>query len=728
MRIHLYSLHGLFRAENLEIGRDADNGGQIAYVMELAHALSRRPEVSHVHLFTRRIEDDSLWAGYAKPVEAVNDKFDIRRISFGGKKYLPKESLWAHLDEFVTNAVTHIKSEKVMPDWIHSHYADAGYVASELAAMLNVPFVHTGHSLGQPKLQKLIAGGMPEPEAMERFRFAERFAAEEVTLLNAEFIVTSTAQEVVSYEVYDHASNAEYHVLPPGLNFERYHPYYDLEREGDDVEAAELRKQARHSVKMNLEKFFSRPDLPVILTICRPDRKKNIDGLIHAYGTDKELQAMANLAIFAGLRRDIADMPAGEKDVLTEILLLMDKYNLYGRLAIPKRHDTEWEVPEIYRHCANTRGVFVNVALTEPFGLTILEATACGLPVVATQDGGPAESIPVCQSGLLVPPTDTEAIQKALKKILTDGDLWQEMSHTGIRRVREHYSWDHHVKNYLQLVEENRRNAGASSRRVPTRNPALHERLKQAGRMLVADIDGTMIDARDGDTGLAELRQLLDARGSDFVFAIASGRSVALVEEALARHGIPQPDIVIAGVGSVILYGRPADGGVDKGWHKHISHQWNPDQVRDRLGPLTSLEMQEADKQDEFKVSYYVHDPALTVERVRATLGRTAGQVNIVLTQQAFLDILPRRASKGRAVRYLGNKWSIPLNQTVVCGNTGNDLDMFNGLSRGVVVANHAPEMESLRSMKRVYFAEARAAAGILEGLRHHEFSLPVPA
>ncbi|HAV61608.1 MAG TPA: sucrose-phosphate phosphatase, partial [Verrucomicrobiales bacterium] len=170
MRIHLYSLHGLFRAENLEIGRDADNGGQIAYVMELARALSRRPEVTHVHLFTRRIEDEALSADYANPVEPVNEKLDIRRIGFGGKKYLPKELLWAHLDEFVTNAVTHIKSEKIIPDWIHSHYADAGYVASELSAMLNVPFVHTGHSLGQPKLQKLLAGGMPEAEAMERYR------------------------------------------------------------------------------------------------------------------------------------------------------------------------------------------------------------------------------------------------------------------------------------------------------------------------------------------------------------------------------------------------------------------------------------------------------------------------------------------------------------------------------------------------------------------------------
>src|SRR5690606_28339167 len=160
---------------------------------------------------------------------------------------------------------------------------------------------------------------------------------------------------------------------------------------------------------------------------------------------------------------DINAMPDGEKAVLTEILLLMDKYNLYGRLAIPKRHDVEWEVPEIYRLCATKNGAFVNIALNEPFGLTILEATACGLPVVATQDGGPSEIIPVCESGLLVPPTDTAEIQKALKAILTDPERWQRMSHTGIRRVREHYSWDHHVEVYLKLIAEYRADAGRAT-------------------------------------------------------------------------------------------------------------------------------------------------------------------------------------------------------------------------------------------------------------------------
>ena len=93
-----------------------------------------------------------------------------------------------------------------------------------------------------------------------------------------------------------------------------------------------------------------------------------------------------------------------------------------------------------------------------------------------------------------------------------------------------------------------------------------------------------------------------------------------------------------------------------------------------------------------------------------------------MITQSAYLDILPKRASKGRAVRYIGNKWSIPINQAVACGDAGNDIDMFTGASRGIVVGNHAPEMEQLRGLKRVYFAQGHSSVGILEGLRHFKF------
>lgn len=724
MRIHLYSLHGLFRGQDLEIGRDADNGGQIVYVMELARALSAVPEVTKVHLFTRRMDDPAVGPDYARAVEPINDKLDIRRIACGGRRYLPKEALWEHLDEYVNNVITHIKSEKIFPDWIHGHYADAGYVASELSSILNVPFAQTGHSLGKPKLEKLLGSGMELEVAMDRYQFHRRFDAEDGTLANAEFIVTSTEQEIRSYDAYPAAQKAEYHVLPPGIDFDRYYPYYEDLMPGNPSDTTMMRRQSMYTLRQNVEKFFSHPDRPLILTVCRPDRKKNIDGLIHAYGMDRELQAMANLAIFPGIRSDIATMPPGEKEVLTEILLLMDKYNLYGKLAIPKRHDSTLDIPVAYRLCAQRRGVFVNVALTEPFGLTLLEASACGCPVVATCHGGPVEILRRCENGLLVEPTDTAALQAALRQVLTREEQWQAFSANGVQKIREHYSWQQHVQRYLQLVQENRGGSSGLGRKNIARNPKLHERLKVATQMIVTDIDGTLIAEADPRPGLEELRTFLRDRGDRFAFGIASGRSLDKVRDILGRHDIPTPDVVITAVGTAIYYGLEARS-VDKAWEQHIDYGWDAEAVRERVGQLTGVELQEPENQNPFKVSFYLRVPGITSEMVVHALGRWARNVSVILTQGIYLDLLPRRASKGRAVRYLGNKWSIPLNRIVVCGDSGNDLDMFTGSTRGVVVGNHAPEMEALRQMRRVYYADGNSAAGILEGLRHFRFPDP---
>ena len=95
-------------------------------------------------------------------------------------------------------------------------------------------------------------------------------------------------------------------------------------------------------------------------------------------------------------------MEENEREVLTDMLLQMDRFDLYGKLAIPKKHDFATEVPELYRLCAESRGVFVNPALVEPFGLTLIEASACGLPIVATNDGGPVDIVTNCDNGILV--------------------------------------------------------------------------------------------------------------------------------------------------------------------------------------------------------------------------------------------------------------------------------------------------------------------------------------
>ncbi|MCW8822485.1 MAG: glycosyl transferase family 1, partial [Ignavibacteriaceae bacterium] len=137
--IQLYSIHGLLRGHNLELGHDADTGGQTKYVLELAQTLSKDSRVEKVELVTRQIKDKNISGDYSVHQEKVNDKFNIVRLRCGGGKYVRKELLWNHLEEFVDKSIKYIKSVGRLPDIIHSHYADAGYVCTELTQFFGIP-------------------------------------------------------------------------------------------------------------------------------------------------------------------------------------------------------------------------------------------------------------------------------------------------------------------------------------------------------------------------------------------------------------------------------------------------------------------------------------------------------------------------------------------------------------------------------------------------------------
>ena len=138
----MFSIHGLLRSENMELGRDADTGGQINYVVELGKALSERSDVERIDLFTRLIMHKAVSEDYSRPIEKVNDKFRIVRIQCGGRKYIRKELLWPHLDEFVDKTIKFIKRENAIPDIVHGHYADAGYVAIQIAKIFGLSLIH----------------------------------------------------------------------------------------------------------------------------------------------------------------------------------------------------------------------------------------------------------------------------------------------------------------------------------------------------------------------------------------------------------------------------------------------------------------------------------------------------------------------------------------------------------------------------------------------------------
>src|SRR5690554_3475767 len=126
LHVTLLSLHGLIRGHDLELGRDADTGGQTKYVVELARALAERDDVRRVDLVTRQVIDDRVSSDYAQVEEELCPKAKIYRIAFGPRRYLRKENLWPYLDLFVDHAITFFRRTGGPPDLLHGHYADAG--------------------------------------------------------------------------------------------------------------------------------------------------------------------------------------------------------------------------------------------------------------------------------------------------------------------------------------------------------------------------------------------------------------------------------------------------------------------------------------------------------------------------------------------------------------------------------------------------------------------------
>lgn len=720
IRIHIINLHGLVKGSGLEIGRDADNGGQTKYVLELAEYLSHHPDIEHIHLFTRKINDPEVSKEYNNEIEVINPKFDIRRIAFGGEKYIMKEQLWEHLDEFVENALKHIQKHQIYPDWIHSHYGDAGYAAKELSVKLNIPFAHTGHSLGLAKKQKVKEMGMTEEEAENAFKFSKRISAEESCLALSQFIVTSTYLEIGDWEQYENYDKAKFHVQPPGIDIDKFAPYYHYKlnsNEHQDYEAM----QRRYWVAENIEKFLSNPNKPVILAISRPDRRKNLHSLIEAYGTDKELQALANLVIFAGIRKDINSMGDAERKVLTEILLLMDKYDLYGKLAIPKKHDIENEVATIYQYSADKRGTYVNLSLHENFGLTTIEAASTGLPVVITKNGGPSEIVPKCRNGYLVDPTDPDEIKSSIRKILIDEDKWRQFSNNGIINAKKYYSWNSHIQVYVSWVKES---LNSTEKKLSELNvsKAKFDKLKNAKKLIITDIDGTLIEPKFENPGIEQLKTFLKNRPKDVAFGLSSGRSFELVKEVIEEFNL-EVDVIVSSVGTQIYY-EPQSETLDPDWNEHLSFMWDRDKIVKTLSSLKWLELQEENAQNPLKLSYYYNPKNYDEEEIKALLENDWYHVNVITSHERFVDILPKRASKGNAILYLCHKWGISLNNVYACGDSGNDMDMFRNPINGIIVGNRSVEIQHLKSRKKLYIAKEYAAAGILEGLKFYNFKL----
>jgi len=526
-------------------------------------------------------------------------------------------------------------------------------------------------------------------------------------LANADLVITSTHNEIEEqYGLYNYYDPERMLVIPPGTDLKQFHPPADNE----DFAFAK-----------RLQRFLAEPDKPLILALSRPDERKNILTLIEAYGESQALQQSANLLIVAGTREDIRDMETGARSVLTNILLLIDSYDLYGRVAVPKNHRAD-EVPDIYRLVAASGGVFINPALTEPFGLTLLEAAATGLPVVATENGGPVDIIANCRNGTLVDPLDRDAIAMALLALIRDRDAWLLASHNGLKGVRKHYAWAAHAEKYMEKVSSLRgKSRPAHWERPPPRIGHFRD------RALFTDLDQNLIG---NPAALQKFSEVMRENRKCVTFGIATGRRIDAALAILKKYRIPAPDVLISSLGTRIHYDKSLTE--DNHWADHIDHHWNPLRVRRVVEELPGIEQQPKSDQSRFKLSYYYDAQAAPpVDEIITLIRQNDLTANVIISFGQFLDIIPARASKGQALRYVAQRLDIPLEHILVAGGSGADEDMMRGNTLAVVVGNrHHEELSKLTDQESIYFASQAYAMGILEAIDHYDFfnTCEVPA
>jgi len=138
---------------------------------------------------------------------------------------------------------------------------------------------------------------------------------------------------------------------------------------------------------------------------------------------------------------------------------------------------------------------------------------------------------------------------------------------------------------------------------------------------------------------------------------------------------------------------------------------------------MSGLRLQQDPEQSQLKISYYFDsEDKPSLAKIKRTLRQRGLHADVIISRNYFVDIIPVRASKGAALRYVADKWGVPVEHILAAGDSGNDEDMLAGETLGVVVGNHSPELESLKGREHIYFADGEYAEGILEAIDYYDF------
>ncbi len=469
-----------------------DTGGRVVYILDqvraLEQAMRRRlaeqglspdPEI----LVLTRLIPDAQGTSADQPSEPIAGTRHARilRIPFRDRDgeilphWLPRFQVWPSLEGFAVDTERALLAELGgTPDLVIGHGADGGLVATLLARRLGVGHCQIGHVLEK---SRFLFADLYWRDHEPAHRFSCQFTADLIAMNRADFIVTHTAREIAGsadsvgqYEgyrqftlpgLYRVAAGVDIHdrrfnVVPPGIDTGIFFSHQDRDRRLLHLhqEIAELIDGAPRPGQSRGR--FAEPERALLFSLAPPERIKNLTGLVDWYGRSPRLRARANLLIVGGQLDAAATDDAETREQVAHLHALIDRHGLDGQVRWLGLQLERPLTGELYRVVADRRGAFVQPALFQAFGLTIIEAMACGLPTFATCYGGAPEIIADGVTGFLIDPVHgadaAERMADFFERCAADADLWRGISEAAVAGVAERYDWTRHAERLLALA------------------------------------------------------------------------------------------------------------------------------------------------------------------------------------------------------------------------------------------------------------------------------------
>ncbi|MFN8557502.1 MAG: glycosyltransferase [Dehalococcoidia bacterium] len=373
-----------------------DSGGQNVYVGQLARHLAMSGY--EVDVFTRR--DAPLLPEIGEWVNGVR----VIHVPAGPAAYVRKEDLLPYMEQFAAFMLRFCRRQRRPYDLIHANFWMSGLVAAELKRALGIPFVVTFHALG--RVRRAWQGDADEfPD--------ERFAIEDCVAAEADHIVAERPQDEEDLIRLYNADPARVTIVPCGFDPAEFFPI-----------SKELARVA----------LGYSPDERIILQLGRLVPRKGVDNAIRGFARLRRDHRMpARMLIVGGESDDPSpalNPEIGRLRAVAEAEGVADAVTFIGRRG-----------REALKYYYSAADVFVSTPWYEPFGMTPLEAMACGTPVVGANVGGIKFSVRDGESGYLVPPNDPDALGERLAHLLRHPKLMSVIRRQAIRRVNDLFTW-----------------------------------------------------------------------------------------------------------------------------------------------------------------------------------------------------------------------------------------------------------------------------------------------